>query len=88
MSPCPHCDFGPGHPDMQHDRGTVICPNCGKAYSIPRFPFFVITGGGGCGKTTVAETLIGRLDACLIVEMDDYGLILTCEAAAAVQTAL
>lgn len=75
MSTCPHCNFGLGHPDMKPEQGTVICPDCGKAYDIPWFPLFVVTGGGGCGKTTVADTLGSRLDSCLIVEADDYGLV-------------
>ncbi len=75
MSICPHCNFELRNPDTQPDRGFVRCPDCGKYYSIPTFPFFVITGGGGCGKTTVTLDLVGRLDACLVIEVDDYGLI-------------
>jgi len=73
MNACPHCNFE--HPDMKYKRGLIECPECGGTYSIPWLPLFVITGGGGCGKTTVAQSLIGRLDSCVIIETDDYGLI-------------
>jgi broad-specificity NMP kinase len=75
MSACPHCNFGLGQSDMKPNRGLIVCPECGETYSIPWLPFFVITGGGGCGKTTVAQSLIGHLDSCVIIETDDYGLI-------------
>ncbi len=75
MSTCPHCNFGLERPDMKPDRGMIVCSECGESYCIPWLPFFVITGGGGCGKTTVAESLMGRLDSCVIMEIDDYGLI-------------
>ena len=68
MHPCPHCDYALG--PLEPDRGTVVCPDCRKKYKIPWLPLFVITGGGGCGKTSVAEALVGRLDSCLIVEAD------------------
>ena len=35
-----------------------------------RLPLFVVTGGGGSGKSTVASGLRGRLDTCLVVEAD------------------
>lgn len=75
MRACPHCDFELCNPELQPNRGFVICQKCGKYYSIATLPFFVITGGSACGKTTVAVDLVGRMDSCLIIETDDYGLI-------------
>jgi broad-specificity NMP kinase len=72
MYPCPKCDYRGGHLQGGAENGTTVCPKCDTRYDITWLPLFVITGGGGCGKTTVGETLVGRLDKCLVIEMDPF----------------
>jgi hypothetical protein len=52
-----------------HDR-VARCPRCGWERHLPRRPLFVLTGASGAGKTTVAESLAGRLEGCAVFDVD------------------
>jgi hypothetical protein len=49
---------------------VACCPRCGWERQLPRRPLFVLTGASGAGKTTVAESLAGRLEGCAVFDVD------------------
>ena len=71
MHVCSACGRLSRHQKVNPEKSTLICPDCGSEDPIAFLPLFVITGGGGCGKSTVARGLRGRLP-CLVVEPDYF----------------
>jgi len=50
--------------------GVACCPRCGWERPLARRPVFVLTGASGAGKTTIAESLAGRLEGCVVFDVD------------------
>ena len=67
---CTRCEAGPPHRDPIPEQGTAVCTRCGTRNRIPRVPLFVITGGSGCGKTTVSLGLMRKRNPYLVVDAD------------------
>ena len=67
---CTSCEAGMPHRDPNADRGTAICSHCGTENKIPEVPLIVITGSSGCGKSTVAQRLLRKLNPYFVVDAD------------------
>ena len=67
---CSNCGYSSRHQEIVAENSTVVCPSCKLENGVFRLPLFVVTGGGGSGKSTVACGLRGRLDTCLVLEAD------------------
>ena len=67
MHTCSACGFLSLLQKINPEKSTLICPECGFEDAAVFLPLFVITGGAGCGKSTVAQGLTGRLP-CLVFE--------------------
>jgi len=67
---CPRCEAAPPHRDPNPEQGTAICTHCGTENKIPSVPLLVITGGSGCGKTTVSLGLLRKRNPYFVVDAD------------------
>ena len=67
---CTSCGAGRILRDPIPERGTAICTQCGAENEIPWVPLFVITGGSGCGKSTVAQGLLRKRNPYVVVDAD------------------
>lgn len=67
---CTSCQATFPHKDPRPDQGVAVCTQCGSENRIPRVPLFIITGSSGCGKSTVAQILLGKLNPYFIVDAD------------------
>ena len=68
---CTSCETEKPHGLPIPDRGGVAtCDDCGTENKIPWLPLFVVTGGGGCGKTTVGKGLLRKPNPFFVLEAD------------------
>lgn len=67
---CANCQRTFPHRDPRPDEGVAICTQCGSENWIPRVPLFIVTGSSGCGKSTVAQILLGKLNPYFIIDAD------------------
>ena len=67
---CANCQRTFPHRDPRPDEGVAICTQCGSENWIPRVPLFIVTGSSGCGKSNVAQILLGKLNPYFIVDSD------------------
>ena len=72
---CTTCETEAMHRDPIPERGTAICKVCGTENKLPWRPLFVITGGGGCGKTTVAQGLLRKPNPYFVLQADYFGAV-------------
>ena len=70
MHYCTRCEAAPPHRDPNPGQGTAICSQCGAENEIPSVPLFVVTGGSGCGKSTVSIGLLRKRNPYLVVDAD------------------
>ena len=73
MNYCNTCNRGTRHPEAIPHRRAAVCAECGTENEIPYVPLFVITGAGGCGKTTVTDLLLRKPNSYFVVEADYLG---------------
>ena len=69
MHTCPACGFLSMHQEINAEKSTLACPQCGAEAKAFFLPIFFITGGAGCGKSTAAMGLKSRLP-CIVFEPD------------------
>ncbi len=67
---CTNCQTETRHRDPIPKQGTAICDVCETENNLPWLPLFVITGGGGCGKTSVAQGLLRKPNPYFVLEAD------------------
>ena len=72
---CSNCKTETRHAEVVAERGTAICEDCGTENKLPWLPLFVITGGGGCGKTTVAQGLLRKPNPYFVLQSDYFGAV-------------
>ena len=70
MHYCTSCEAAMPHRDPVPERGIAACRQCGTENRIPDVPLFVITGGSGCGKSTVSQGLLRKRNPYLVVDAD------------------
>jgi predicted kinase len=49
---------------------VAICPECGFRHSFGQLPLLIVSGASGVGKSTVCNTLLGRLKTAVILDAD------------------
>lgn len=67
---CINCKTETRHQDPIPEKGAATCQICGTENKIPWLPLFVITGGGGCGKTMVGCGLQRKQNPFFVLEAD------------------
>ena len=70
MHYCDTCRAATTHGEAVLKRIAAVCAECGTENQIPFVPLLVITGAGGCGKTTVTQALLKKPNPYFIVEAD------------------
>lgn len=70
MHYCDTCKAATTHSEPVPERSAALCAECGSENQIPYVPLLVITGGGGCGKTTVTQALLRKSNPYFVVEAD------------------
>ena len=73
MNYCETCSAGTRHAEAIPQRGAAVCAECGSENQVPYVPLLIITGGGGCGKTTVTNALLRKPNPYFVVEADYLG---------------
>ena len=71
MHTCSGCGRTSRHQKVNPEKHSLKCPDCGFEETVAFLPLFVITGGGGCGKSTIIKGLTGRVPS-LVVEPDYF----------------
>lgn len=49
---------------------AAICPECGFRHKFMQLPLLIVSGASGVGKSTVCQTLLGRLNNVVILDAD------------------
>ena len=48
----------------------AICPECGHRHSFRQLPLLVVSGASCAGKSTVCQTLLGRITQAVLLDSD------------------
>ena len=49
---------------------AAICPQCGHRHSFVQAPLLIVSGASGAGKSTACQTLLGRMNHVVILDLD------------------
>lgn len=67
MNYCKTCNTGTPHRVAVPERSAAVCNEGGTENEITYVPLFVITGGGGCGKSTAAIELLRKSNPYFVI---------------------
>ena len=67
---CYNCGEYRADKGIDSTKQVAICPLCGFEHPIKFLPLMVVTGACGAGKSTVCQTILGKLNEVVILEGD------------------
>jgi hypothetical protein len=67
---CFQCGIYRADKIINPDGPVAICPECGYRHRFALQPLLIVSGASGAGKSTVCQTLIGRLSQVVILDSD------------------
>ena len=73
MNYCKTCNTGTPHRVAVPERLAAVCNEGGTENEITYVPLFVITGGGGCGKSTAAIELLRKSNPYCVIDAEYLG---------------
>lgn len=70
MNICFQCGIYRPDKIIDPDGPVAICPECGYRHRFEQHPLLIVSGASGAGKSTVCQSLIGRLTQVVILDSD------------------
>ena len=67
---CYNCGEYRADKKIDSTKQVAICPVCGFEHPIKLLPLMVVTGASGAGKSTVCQTILGKVNDVVILEGD------------------